>query len=322
VKRTDLFSIAWLALALAITVWLGFDRAGAKRASQPVAAEKVAAGAQYGRLPNGERGVVDANGVLVPIRRYKRIATMSTLADALGLALLEPERLVAMSNYGRRHHEAPHLYGARMDVVGPRQLEELVEQRIDLLVINHLGTASELARAREAGMQVFNLGEMRGLTTLLPNVAAFSALIDEPERGEVFARKLVRRMNAVASDIPRERRKTAVYVSSYANQLFGGSTGTSYHDVLLSAGLRDSAAEHGYTGWIHFDPEQLIELDPELLIAHAGTGRALCAVGGLENMRACKHGGVIELNGDLIGDPGPRMLEAAEALRDRAYGPP
>ncbi|HEX5661474.1 MAG TPA: ABC transporter substrate-binding protein [Polyangiales bacterium] len=319
-KRVDVLSVAWLALAIGLTSWIGLDRTRTTHAQ--VAREKLAAGAQYGELPSGERGVVDANGVLVPVRPYQRIATMSTPSDALGLALLEPERLVAMSNYGRRHHEAPYLYGERMDVVGPQQLEMLVQQRIELLVINHLGSASELARARESGIQVFNLGEMRGLTTLLPNIAAFSALIGEPERGEAFARKLVRRMHAVAADIPASERKTAIYVSSYANQLFGGSTGTSYHDVLLGAGLRDSAAEHGYTGWMHFDPERLVELDPELVIAHDGTGQALCRVGGLEHLRACQHGGVIELSMELLSDPGPRMLEAAEALRDRAYGPP
>ena len=129
-------------------------------------------------------------------------------------------------------------------------------------------------------------------------------------------------MRAVAIDVPPAQRKTALYVSSYANQLYGGSVGTSYHDVLVSAGLRDISAERGYSSWTHFDPEQLIELDPDLLIAPDGTGRTLCCVGGLETLRACTHDGVIELNNDLLSDPGPRMLEAAQALRDRVYGPP
>ncbi|MET0283460.1 MAG: ABC transporter substrate-binding protein [Polyangiales bacterium] len=317
-KRVDYVSASWLALAIAVTVWLGLDRAGT-RASVPVQREKLAAEARLAQLPNGERGVIDANGVVVPIRNYQRIATISTPADTIALALLEPERLIAMSDYGKGHSETPYLYGARMTVYGPKHLEELVQQRVDLLLINHLGSAADLARVREAGIQVFNLGDMRGMTTLLPNIAAFAALIGAPERGEAYASKLVRRMRAVAADIAPARRKTAIYVSSYANQLFGGADGTSYHDVLTSAGLRDLAAERGFSGWTHFDPEQLVELDPELIVAHDGTGELLCRVGGLAVLRACKHGGVIEMQMDLLSDPGPRMLEAAEVLRERVY---
>ncbi|HEY6876520.1 MAG TPA: ABC transporter substrate-binding protein [Polyangiales bacterium] len=321
-KRTDLLSALWFALAVFATVYLGLERADAKRAaSTPVQAGTLAAGVQYGTLANGERGLMDANGVLVPIRPYQRVATYSTISDGLAFALLEPERIVVLSDYGKAHSDEAHRYGAREVLAGPHTLEQLVELRVDLLFINHLGSQSELARLREAGIQVFNLGDMRGLTTLLPNIAAFSTLIDAPARGQLYADKLMRRLRAVAADIPLEGRRSALYVSSYANQLFGGASGTSYHDVLIHAGLRDVATEHAFTGWPHYDPEQLIELDPELIVADAGTGEALCRVGGLASLRACKDGGVVMLPTALLGDPGPRMLEAAEALRERVYGP-
>ncbi|HEY6881329.1 MAG TPA: hypothetical protein VI299_25055, partial [Polyangiales bacterium] len=234
-KRVDALSALWFALAVAITAYLGLDRADAKRASAPVQAGSLAAGVQYGTLPSGQRALVDANGVLVPIRPYQRIATYSTVSDGLAFALLEPERIVVLSDYGKAHSDEPHRYGARAVMAGAHTLEQLVALRVDLLFINHLGSQSELARLREAGIQVFNLGDMRGLTTLLPNIAAFATLIGEPARGEVYTQKLVRRLHAVAADIPPEARKSALYVSSYANQLFGGARGSSYHDVLVHA---------------------------------------------------------------------------------------
>jgi len=69
---------------------------------------------------------------------------------------------------------------------------------------------------RDAGIQVFNLGEMRGLMTLLPNLLAVAVLLGDPERGERLADELQRRMAAVAADIPRTQRKRALYVSAYA----------------------------------------------------------------------------------------------------------
>lgn len=323
-KASDLLSAAWLLSALLGVTWLGMRGADAKSplgSREP--ADSVAANATYARLAGGALGVVDASGELVPVRHYVRIAGLSTLADTLLLALTEPERIDALSRYGRDHSEAPHLYGERFPIAGPEQLETLIERRVDLVIMNDLRSPARLARTRESGIEVFNLGEMRGLSTLLPNIAAVAALVGAPERGRAYAAKLVRRMKMVAADIPAARRKRALYVSVYANQLLGGAAGTSYHDVLVHAGLRD-ATDGRYTGFPQYDPEQLVELDPELIVANEGTAESLCLLGGLARLRACQNGGagVISLPTDLLGDPGPRMLDAAEALRTRVYGPP
>jgi iron complex transport system substrate-binding protein len=320
-KKSDLLSAAWLLLTMVGVGWTVAHGADEKHVSAAPAKSVRAADATYARLPDGARGVADANGHIVPVRRYARIASVSSTADAILLALLEPERIHALSDYGRAHSDEAHRYGARSSIVGLHQLEQLVDEKVDLLLMNHLRSPSELARTREAGIQAFNLGEMRGLSTLIPNIHAVAALVGEPERGRRFADKLVRRMRMVAADIPPERRKRALYVSAYANQIFGGAPGTSYHDVIVHAGLID-VAEGRYEGWARYDPEQLVVLDPELIVANEGTSQGLCRIGGLERLRACQNGGagIVTLPTDLLGDPGPRMLEASETLRSVVYG--
>lgn len=322
-RKSDLLSAAWLVLAL-----LGILSIGTRgTTTQQVAAQQrgrptLAAGAMYKKTPRGEPGVVDANGFVIPVRAYQRIAAASTIADALVLALVEPERIHALTEYGHVHSDAAHLYGARLLLSGvTQQVEQLVSERVDLMLVNHVRSQSELARIREAGIQVFNLGEMRGMQTLLPNIAAVAALIGEPERGRVYSEKLRRRLQAVASDIPLERRKRALYVSAYGNQLYGGTGGTSYHDALVFGGLID-VTEGKLEGFPRYDPEQLLELDPERIVVNEGTQEALCRVGGLEALRACQHGraGLVGVPTTLIGDPGPGMLEAAEFLRAAVYG--
>lgn len=322
-RAVDVASAAWLGLAL-----LGVVYAGARdstQASEPGARglPTLTASTTYVPMSRDGKGVVDANGMVVPVRPYRRIASGSTTADALLLALVEPERIVALTDYGKTHSDSPHLYGARFSLVGMHQSEQLVADGIDLIVTNHIRSQAELARIREAGIAVFNLGEMRGLQTLLPNIHAVAALLGEPARGERYAAQLLRRMRMVADDIPSQRRKRAVYVSAYANQLMGGARGTSYHDVIAFAGLIDAASER-YAGWLQYDSEQLLELDPDVIVSNDGTAEALCAMGGLRALRACQHdaAGVVTLPAGLLGDPGPRMLEAAELLRVKVYGEP
>jgi len=280
-----------------------------------------AASAHYVALPDGTRGLVDADGQVVPVAPYARIGSASVVADALLLALVEPERIASLSAYGRKSADEAHHYGARPATVPLADLEGLLEQKLDLLLVHDLGSEAQLARAREAGLRVFNLGEMRGLATLLPNIQAVSALLGVPERGERFAQKLARRMRGVADALPSAGRRRAIYASVFANKIYGGTSGTSYHDVLTHAGLIDAAAD-AYHDWPAYDPEQLLALDPELIVTQGGMGESLCRMHGLETLRACGDArkGVVEMPEGLMENPGPSMLDASEVLFERVYG--
>jgi iron complex transport system substrate-binding protein len=276
---------------------------------------------RYVELPGGARGLADAGGHVVPLRHYARIASGTSVADDLLLALAEPERVVVLSAYGREHSAEPHRYGARKLLGGPTHVEMLKREGVDLLLLHHLGAPTELERVREAGLEVFNLGHMRGLTTLRDNIEIVAALLGQPERGRYLSEKLVRRMGAVAADIPKNERKRGLYVSAYGGQLFGGGKGTSYNDVLEAAGLIDVAAA-SYRDWPHYDPEQVLQMDPDVVVTSQGSADALCRVSGLEHLRACQQGGrgVVAMDDALMGDPGLSMLDAAETVRDLVYG--
>ncbi|HEY2733813.1 MAG TPA: ABC transporter substrate-binding protein [Polyangiales bacterium] len=308
-KRVDLLQMAWLIVVLAA---LALSAAAfAHRERLPL----TAAGA-----PANER-VTDMTGRVLPIAHYRRIASASGLADRLLLELCEPERILALSHYGRVHDLDRHKYGARPDVSGPADIERLIGMNADLLIVNHLGAEAELARARASGIPVFDLGEMRGLASLQPDILALATLLGDRARGERLWRRVSRGMAAVASDIPKERRRRALYLAIYAGKVYGGTIGTSYHDVLEAAGLIDIAAS-GFKDWPQYDTEQLLALDPSLVITDSNMGRELCSNEWLKQLRACRErDGIVELPEALIGDSGLGMLDAAQELRVRVYGP-
>jgi iron complex transport system substrate-binding protein len=313
---------SWLALVLGAVVASALVQKDARAGVAPSRAQTLALRLRTTTLPSGEPGILDAGGYAVPLRRYQRLAAGTTIADDLLLALAEPERIVMLTHFGREHRTDAHRYGQRAAFGGPGGIEALKQAGVELLILNHLGAPAELARARDAGIEVFNLGEMRGLSTLLPNIAQVAALLGAPERGERLAAQLTRRMHNVAADIAPDARKRAVYVSAYGGQLFGGGARTSYHDVLIAAGLIDAAAER-FSDFPHYDPEQLLSLDPEIVVTQPASVAMICRISGLSHLRACQHGGagVVGVDDALLGDPGLAMLEAAEALRDLVYGP-
>jgi ABC-type Fe3+-hydroxamate transport system substrate-binding protein len=307
----DRFSVLWLVALLASIVAVSGAFASARRQSNAGASSSV---------PHA-KWVLDATGHAVPIAHYRCIASSSSLADHLLFELAEPERICALSSHGKQNDVERQRYGARPEVSGPGDLEALLSARVDLLLVNQLGADSQLERVRASGIAVFDLGEMRGLSTLQPNIMQVAELLGDRSRGERLWQRFSRRLRAVASDVPAGERKRAIYLALYAGKLFGATRGTSYHDVLNAAGLDDLAAQQ-YRAWPQYDPEQLLELDPALIVTGPGMAQALCDNHWYTELRACRAGrsGLIELPSELMGDPGLLMLDAAEALHERVYG--
>jgi iron complex transport system substrate-binding protein len=313
VTRVDELNAGALAAALVASV-LGAGPAGGTHVRVEQVAPRASAIAEA-RMPDGSRGVRDASGTVAPLRRYQRIASASLIADHVLWELCEPERLIAVSDRSKQSPTFAYRHAARAGISSPAELEPILALHPDLLLINHFGDPRYTARLRQRGIVVFDLGEMEGLGSLLPSIAVIGKLIGHEARARTLADRFAERMRAVAADVPGAQRPRGLYLSAYGKQLYGGALGTSYHDVLQAAGLIDVAAER-YRGWPTFDAEQVLALDPDVLVTKQGMSATLCAFPGLGMLRACQgRARIVELDPELADDPGLPMLDAAQQLR-------
>lgn len=235
---------------------------------------------------------------------FARIVSLGITTDAALAELCEPGRVVGVSAWTtgplvRRWQGVPRLRG--LD-----DLEAIIALAPDLVLVNTAGGEGDrLARLRAAGLRVEALGPMSGLDGYARDLAAVGDLLGRGDEGRAIATRLRDRLARVAD--PAAPRPRALYLATWDGTLFGGTVGTSYHDVLIAAGCRD-AAEGAFTGWPQFSAEQVLTLAPELVVTKVGMGERIAAI---------SRAPVVELPGELLEDPGPRLLEAAELLRDR-----
>jgi iron complex transport system substrate-binding protein len=270
----------------------------------------------------GQPALRDARGHVLTLRRFERIVGASVVADTLLHELCEPERVIAYSAYSASAGPQPWRYTAKGIVRQPFDIERLVGLRPDLMLVNSMQRRDQVELLRAAGIPVFDLGEMHGMSTLLPNIVTLGLLLGRPEQAQALARRFAQRMQAIARDVPEDRRPWGLYLAIYGNQIFGGTAGTSHHDVLRAAGVRDLAAAR-YQDWPRYTSEQLLQLDPELIVTHTGMAALVCRHPGLASLRVCRgEGRIVELDGAMLGHPGLPMLEAAEALFDAVHGSP
>jgi iron complex transport system substrate-binding protein len=318
-RAPDLLNAACALLALAAssatTLLGGPARVDARR---PTAAREAGATVAPVQLPDGSLALEDASGASIPLVPRHRIVSGSLLADPLLLELSAPGDVVAFSARAPLARDAWR-YAGKASLDPTRRVEHLLELKPDLVLVNGLGEMTWIEQLRRSGVTVFDLGPMWGLDTFGRNVLSVGWLVGRPDAARELLATFRARLEAIARHVPESARRGGLYLGVHGNQLYGGTRGSSYHDVLTYAGLRDVAAS-AYQGWPSYDPEALLGLDPELIVTGTGMRAPLCQREELRRLRACgPHGDVIEVESQLLQDAGLGMLDAAERVHAAAY---
>jgi ABC-type Fe3+-hydroxamate transport system substrate-binding protein len=293
--------------------------------SRPVEARSAAdaaplAGVEIVRLADGRMAVKDARGSPVPVAPYQRIVCLDLMSSELMPELVEPGRVIAVSQWTQgprawKQAGVPKLSG--LD-----DLERILTAKPDLvLTATFGGELDRIERLRGAGVAVYDLGAAGGLDALTTSIRRIATVIGEPAHGEALASGFRRRLAAVAAHLPADLpRRKALVLTPVVNTVYGGTVGSSFHDLLTAAGLVDLAAGKYTEGWPKLGAEEVLGLDPELVVTRAGGAAELRRIPGFDRLPALvEPGRVIELDGALYDGPGLTLLDAAEVLCDLAY---
>jgi len=321
-RALDLINAAGFAAALALAIGGGSLSVGR---GVPEVAHKPELGATLKpeTLADGTRVLRDAGGFAVPLVPYERIASQTLIADRVLSDLCEPNRIVAFTQHGATESVIAHRLAGKAQLAARAPVEKVLELKPDLLLVNNLVDPGYVGQLRAQGVRVFDLGHMRGLDTLIPNILAIGHLIGEPERAALYARHFEERLSRVAATRAGKPRPTAMYISIYGDRMYGGAGRTSYHEVLVHAGLRDVAAEAGLDGWPELTNERILALDPEVILTQQNMGAVICRHAGLAGIKPCSgRGKIVELPWQFLEDPGPSMLDTTEMLYDALWREP
>ncbi len=320
-KRVQVLNAGAATAALIASVAImGWGRQASHSAATPSGADR---GVQLTTLADGQRALIDATGRAIPLRNYRRIVAGSIVARAVLGELCDKRRIVGVIAAGIDDAPDKHRFTGIPRLQDMKSAERLLSLRADLVIINSLGSLSHVQRLRDAGLQVFALGDMRGVDTFIRDVHQVAELIGQPKRGRRLATGFRRRITAVAKALGSRRKKTGMYLSAYGPQMFGGTVGTSYHDVLSYAGVDDAAAGK-FRGWPQYTAEHVLSIDPEVIVGPRGIGAKVCGRGSLARLRACQNNrsGFVELASSWLEDPSTVMLDVVETIHEAVYGTP
>jgi iron complex transport system substrate-binding protein len=314
VNRVAVANLLALVVAVATTAAIAWPRSHDRTGRTVVHAGAPRIEAKRIAWPGGGDGIADASARVIPLRHYQRIVSTNLVTDRLLIELCERDRILAVSAAAAARQRDGYRYRGLPTVEGFGSPEAMVARQPDLVLTNSFGSPGFADRLRQAGIQVFDLGELRGVRSFDGVVTAVGLLLGVPERAERLRTSFASRMEALALAHRSPRPPRALFLSSLGPDLLGGTVGTSYHDIMIAAGLADVAADR-YRDWPAYAPEQVLALAPDLIVTRGGQADRICAYPGMDHLGPCRgRGRIVTLDAELLDEPGLGMLEAAEEL--------
>lgn len=240
----------------------------------------------------------------------QRIVSASSVADHVLAELAQPEDVVAISAAARGAAIWRFTGAARITRV--QDVEAIVELRPTVVFASAIGGDRSVQRLREAGIVVVSLGDLRGFDSLPEEIERIGQAIGAEERAREYAGRLQSRMNELRAQDTLAR---GMYLSVHGTHFYGGAEGSSYGDMLRAGGVEDVASAAGFTGWPDYSAEEILRLDPPLLVMPEGHPDALCRIEAMAALSACRSESFVTLPADALNDPGPALVETSAALR-------
>ena len=196
------------------------------------------------------------------LAKPQRIVSLNLCADQLLMALLPPERLIAITPLAA-NPEASYLYQkAAQYHQHSSRIEEIMALKPDLIVAGEFTAQPTNQLLEELGYKVIKLGLPINSDGIFQQVRFLGQQIGEPARAEALVLAMHKQLANIIGAQDKRSQRAAVY---YANGFTAGQQ-TIVNEILTMAGLRNIAAELNLDYVAPLSLESLLASKPDILL--------------------------------------------------------
>ena len=203
-------------------------------------------------------------------------------------------------------------------------IETILDLEPDLVVAGARSQAEIIPVLEEAGITVF-VSEPASLEEIQNAILTLGEMTGNQERAESVVDDMKARMAIVSDkvgDRPADERVTVFYeiwhepLTSATNETFLGEL------ITLAGGTNIFGDLEGEYPTI--SAEEIIESDPDIILGPSShgdqlTAETIAARPGWGDLSAVQAGAIYIVDGDVISRPGPRIIDALEAIAAHFY---
>lgn len=266
----------------------------------------------------------DANRKVTIEEEPETIVSIQASNTEIAFALGVGDKLIGRSDYDNYPEEA-----LKIEKVGGQDINaELVLTLLpDIALVTdyHYKTHPDvLKKFEEAGIEVVVVGSATSFEDVYENIEMIGEATGTKTEAEEIVTDMKERLQAIkdkAADSIKDKKKVWVEVSP-APDIFTTGNNTFMHEMLES--IQAVNAAENQDGWVKMTEEEIVKLDPEVIITTYGyyienpTAEVLNREGWTE-VPAVKNGKVFDVDNDTVTRPGPRLIEGVETLAELIY---
>ena len=276
--------------------------------------------------------VTDDTGVTLQFtEKPKRIVSYSISTDEILMALVEPERIAALSRLVDDPGVSSIVQEAKKipNRVQGQSVEGVLAFKPDLVIIPDFHPPEMLQSARELGLKVYIYKTPSNVEGVKRSIRQLAALTGEKEKGEEVIAKMDAKINKVQqriATIPKDKRKRVIQLRSegafYAPD-------NSFGDVCRYAGVSDATLELHYPSAMEITQEKIVELNPDIIFVpdwdYDGKHEIFDEQQKIMNnpsyqgMKAVQEGKVYRISGALVLTVSQYIADAIEEVAGMSY---
>jgi iron complex transport system substrate-binding protein len=204
--------------------------------------------------------------------RPVRIVSTTLVTDEIAAGLVDASRIVAMSKYAADDATSNvATVAARIGRSVDRDIEQIVGLNPDVVLSTRYSKLDAKELLRKSSIPYHELTRFETVADIDANIRSIAKALGEVEKGESLLREMHHRLDQTVKLLPADRRSwRALYL---APGEWTAGRRTTFDVIIRSAGLQNAAASAGLTGNIRIGIEQIIGIDPDLIIVGTGYAR-------------------------------------------------
>jgi iron complex transport system substrate-binding protein len=254
-------------------------------------------------------------------RKPERIVSLSPSNDEILCALVDEKRIAGLSKFSQDPATSYVTEVARrINVLVDRNAEQIVSLRPDLVLAARYTKVDLKALLAETRTPLVVTTDFRNFADVEANLRLIGQAVGEEGRAESVIGEMRRKLAEARS---RLRAGSAGLRMLYlASGNFSAGSGTSIHEILAAAGFKNAAAEAGVKGHVKLAPEQITEINPDVILIASGYERDRGFRQALENdsqlsaIRAIKEKRIVEVQARGVLTVSHHVADAVESLID------
>lgn len=204
-------------------------------------------------------------------------------------------------------------------------IEQILALQPQVIIMSKMAQTVEQVEALEkAGVRVV-ISDAQSLEGVYEAIALLGELTGREEAAEALAQEMRSGFDAIRQQAQTIEKTVYFEVSPLEWGLWTSGKDTFLDELAQIVGLTNAFSD--VTGWAEISQEQVLERDPDYIVttaAYYGEGELpvdeIASREGWQDLRAVKNGAIYNADADMTSRPGPRLLDAAQALADFVHG--